>query len=280
MSSRKKQTVADMATELRNFERWLVEEEASESTIESYTWTLEDYYKFAGGDVLSKDMAIAYKQKLMKEKSAKTVNLRITAIMKYFKFKDVPLTLKRVKVQHKTNVENVISLKQLNKIFEYWENIGHYDYVAFFKIISKTGARISEAMRFRKKDLDAGFCELHTKGKVRRILFPKSLRDEVGEYYKDYEPDELLIKNRFGQMITSRGADQILKTGAKKCGIPKEVAHLHSLRHLFAIEFLKRNENIALLADLMGHSSVNTTMIYLRMSKKDQQKAIDKAVNW
>lgn len=280
MSSRKKLIVDDLQTELKKFEKYLIEEELSDSTMYTYLWTLEDFYKFACGDVFSKEKAISYKQHLMKEKSAKTVNLRLTALRKYYAFREIPITLKKVKVQQKSNVENVITLKQLNKMFDYWEENGHHDYAVFFKIISKTGARVSEALQFRKKHLDAGFCELHTKGKVRRILFPKTLRAEIADFYKDYKPEEKLLKNRYGNTLAVRGVDAILKDCAEKCGIPKEVAHVHGLRHLFAIEFLKRNENIALLADLLGHSGVNTTMIYLRMSKEDQQKSLDKAVNW
>lgn len=63
-------------------------------------------------------------------------------------------------------------------------------------------------------------------------------------------------------------------------GIPKEVLHPHSFRHFFAIEFLRRNQNVSLLADLLGHSTVNTTMIYLRMSQEQQKRMIDDAVVW
>lgn len=54
----------------------------------------------------------------------------------------------------------------------------------------------------------------------------------------------------------------------------------HSFRHRFAINFLQENKDIALLADLMGHSGVNTTMIYLRLSKEEQRRAIDDSVRW
>ena len=63
-------------------------------------------------------------------------------------------------------------------------------------------------------------------------------------------------------------------------GIPLEVMHPHSFRHFFAIEFLKRNNNISLLADILGHSNVNMTQIYLRQSQTQQKDAVDEAVNW
>jgi site-specific recombinase XerD len=66
----------------------------------------------------------------------------------------------------------------------------------------------------------------------------------------------------------------------EKYDIPQEVMHPHAFRHFFAIEFLKRNNNIALLADLLGHGSVNVTQIYLRQSQEQQKKEIDEAVDW
>ena len=87
------------------------------------------------------------------------------------------------------------------------------------------------------------------------------------------------MRGRFGK-LTTRGVSQQLINFGKKYNIPLEVMHPHSFRHFFAISFLERNKDIALLADLMGHSGVNTTMIYLRKSSEQQRREIDKAVNW
>ena len=80
--------------------------------------------------------------------------------------------------------------------------------------------------------------------------------------------------------MTSRGVAENINRWAKKYGIPLEVAHPHSFRHLFAIEFLKRNNNIALLSDLLGHESIDTTAIYLRLSAQEQKDLFNEAVNW
>ena len=72
----------------------------------------------------------------------------------------------------------------------------------------------------------------------------------------------------------------MLQKYAIKYGIDQKYMHPHSFRHLFAIEFLKRNNNLPLLADLLGHSSVATTAIYTRLTREEQQNALDDAVNW
>lgn len=118
-----------------------------------------------------------------------------------------------------------------------------------------------------------------TKGKIRRIYIPKQLIEESASYFQGTHSD-FLFTNRYGNQLTERGVSQNIKNWAKKYGIREEVAHPHSFRHLYAIEFLKHNSNISLLADLMGHSSVNTTSIYLKLSKEEQMRQFNEASNW
>ena len=108
---------------------------------------------------------------------------------------------------------------------------------------------------------------------------PKKLIEESLEYFRQQD-SEYLFMNRNGKPLSSRGVSQLIKNWAKKYGIRKEVAHPHAFRHLYAIEFLKHNSNIALLADLMGHSDVNTTSIYLKLSTEEQMRQFNEASNW
>ena len=148
------------------------------------------------------------------------------------------------------------------------------------KLLAKTGGRISEVIKYRKKDLMKGYVDMKTKGKIRRIYFPESLVSDIMPVIKGFSENDFLCRNKFGKQITSRGVSENLSRYASVYGIPKEVMHPHSFRHFFAVEFLKRNNNISLLADLLGHSGINTTRIYLRMSEAQQKAEIDKAVDW
>ena len=84
----------------------------------------------------------------------------------------------------------------------------------------------------------------------------------------------------FSKRITTRGIASQLKHFAEKYGMNKEVVYPHSFRHRFAKNFLDRFNDLALLADLMGHESIETTRIYLRRTASEQQKIVDKVVNW
>ena len=264
---------------IEGFRDFLIERELSDSTIESYIYTIQAYYKFNGG-TLTKKAAIDFKNHLLEKNSAKTVNLRISALEAFFNYKNVSLGIKRIPEQKRTYVQNVISIDQFNYLIDRLRKDGKEKHAVWFMLIAKTGARVSEFRKFTKADLDRGYKDLWTKGKVRRIMFPKALIDEVSEYYKNLSPEDSLCVARSGEPITTRGIDSVLKACAKKYDIPKEVMHVHGLRHLFAVEFLKRNNNIALLADLMGHSGLNTTMIYTRLSQDQQQEALNAAMDW
>jgi site-specific recombinase XerD len=89
-----------------------------------------------------------------------------------------------------------------------------------------------------------------------------------------------LFLNRFGEKITARGISQQLKNYAEKYGLDKKVVYPHSFRHRYAKNFLEKYNDIALLADLMGHESIETTRIYLRRTASEQRDLVDKIVTW
>ena len=101
----------------------------------------------------------------------------------------------------------------------------------------------------------------------------RSNRNEANE-------SEPVFVNRFGERLTTRGIAQQLKHFAVKYNLNPKVVYPHSFRHRFAKNFLERFNDIALLADLMGHESIETTRIYLRRTASEQQQIVDKIVNW
>ena len=89
-----------------------------------------------------------------------------------------------------------------------------------------------------------------------------------------------LFLNKYGEQISTRGIAIQLKRFARMYGLNQLVVYPHSFRHRFAKNFLERYNDIALLADLMGHESIETTRIYLRKTSTEQQQLVDKIVNW
>lgn len=267
-------------TTIRDFENYLWERELAPNTIRSYIEHVTKY--FDRYDDITKSNLIEWKRILLEKMKPKSVNHYITAMSEYLKFIGrADLVLKKVKVQTQNTVENVISREEFDKLLKSLKDDGKMKMYYICLFLGKTGARVSELRQFKKKDMLRGYAEIPTKGKIRRVYFCDSLRSEdVYSFFNVFKDDDFLFQNRYGEQITTRGIAQQLINYARKYGINEKVMHPHSFRHFFAIEFLKRDNDISLLADLMGHSSINTTAIYLRLSKQQQIERLNKAMNF
>jgi len=150
------------------------------------------------------------------------------------------------------------------------------------RFLAATGARVSELIQIKIEHIHVGYFDIYSKGgKYRRLFIPKKLRLEVEEWVSEQgRASGYLFLNRFGERITSRGISQQLKNYAAKYGMNLKVVYPHSFRHRFAKNFLEKYNDISLLADLMGHESIETTRIYLRKSSLEQQIIVDKVVTW
>ena len=114
-----------------------------------------------------------------------------------------------------------------------------------------------------------------------RLFIPKKLRDETKVWLIAINRESgYLFLNRFGERITTRGISQQLKNYAEKYELNTKVVYPHSFRHRFAKNFLEKFNDISLLADLMGHESIETTRIYLRRTALEQQEIVDKVITW
>lgn len=213
----------------------------------------------------------------------KTVNLRIQALNKYLVFVGkTKLRLKSVKVQQRSYLENVISNADytfLKNKLKKEDNLKWYFVVRF---LAATGARVSELVQIKVEHVQVGYYDIYTKGgKIRRIYIPKTLRTETEKWLQTLNRTSgYLFLNRFGERITTRGISQQLKNYAVKYGLNEKVVYPHSFRHRYAKNFLEKFNDIALLADLMGHESIETTRIYLRRSSLEQQEIVDKVITW
>lgn len=127
-----------------------------------------------------------------------------------------------------------------------------------------------------------GYMDLCSKGgKVRRIYFPERLADETKEWLNKRKiKSGFLFLNQQGKQITPRGINSQLKKFAVRYGINPDTVYAHSFRHRFAKNFLEKMNDIALLSDLMGHESIETTRVYLKKSSMEQRELIDKMITW
>lgn len=266
---------------MKDFKIFLLHQNLTKNTIDAYSTAVSLFFK--SFDEITKQNLLAYKAVLVDKYKGKTVNLRIQGINKYLEFiGKVKLKLKYIKVQQKTYLENVIS----DADYEFFKNKlwkeKNYEWYFVVRFLGATGARVSELIQFKYEHLSRGYIDLYTKaGKIRRIFIPKKLRVKALTYYDSIDRKEgYLFLNKDKEQITTRGIAHQLKELAKKYNMNLNVIYPHSFRHRFAKNFLSKNKDIALLADLMGHESIETTRIYLRKTSEEQQEIVDTLIDW
>lgn len=266
---------------LDEFEKHLRRENLSQNTISAYMLTIRMYNQLSGE--ISKQNLLAFKGYLMETYKPKTVNLRIQAINKYLEFiKKEKLRLSPVKIQQKNFLENVISDADYKFLKNCLKKDGNMEWYFVVRYLAATGARVSELIQIKVEHVLIGYFDLYSKGgKLRRLYIPKKLKDETEIWLNEKNiTSGYLFLNRFGARITVRGIAQQLKNYAHKYGLNPKVVYPHSFRHRFAKNFLEKFNDISLLADLMGHESIETTRIYLRKTASEQQEIVDKVVTW
>ena len=234
-------------------------------------------------DKLTKQNLRDYKVYLIENYKPQTVNLRIRAINCYLEsIQKEQWKLPSVKVQQKPFLENVISeadylyfkncLKRDNEMYWYF----------VVRFLAATGARVSELVQIKCEHVRIGYLDLYSKGgKLRRIYIPSALQKETLKWMEETKKESgFLFLNKYGELITARGIAVQLKHFGSRYGLDSSVVYPHSFRHRFAKSFLERCNDIAMLADLMGHASIETTWIYLRKTSTEQQAIINKIIDW
>lgn len=264
-----------------SFKAFLEAGNLSDNTIRAYIAAAECFEKRYGE--ATRENLLAYKGYLTENYTVQTANLRIHAINKYLVFLNKPsLHLKSLKVQQKNFIENVISNADYNYLKSCLRRDGETEWYFVIRYLAATGARVGELVQFKAEHIELGYIDLYAKGgKMRRLYIPAALCRETAEWLASSgRTSGYLFLNSAGGRITTRGIADRLKFFAEKYGIDKEVIYPHSFRHRYAKNFLEKFSDIALLADLMGHESIETTRIYLRRTSLEQQKIVDKVVTW
>ena len=266
---------------ITQFKAYLAKTNLAENTITSYVWTVT-YYLEHYKEVNKKNL-LAYKGYLVENFKPQTVNLRLQAVNKFLEFsKQEKLRMKFVKAQQKNFLENVISDADYKFLKTKLKADGYDQWYFIVWFMAATGARVSELLQIKAEHVSVGYLDLYSKGgKMRRIYIPKKLCTEATKWLKERGlTTGYLFTNRTGNCLSTRGIAIQLKHFAESYGINREVVYPHSFRHRFAKNFLEKFNDIALLADLMGHESIETTRIYLRRTASEQQKIVDKVVTW
>ena len=231
---------------------------------------------------------IKFKQDyLLKRFKASTIRNYITIINKFVRYYDTrdledkrksSLELRQIKEQHDPSIENVLTFSEYKRMLKYAKKLEMYDMYLIIDILARTGIRVSELKDFTVENLKSKtVVRTLSKGKIREIFIPKKLKEKINKYISDNNiVDGYIFKaRRSDELISRKTIDYKLKKIAGAARIKRSKAHAHAFRHLFAKQYLEKGKNIAHLADIMGHSSIETTRRYTRTSADEKKRDIE-----
>lgn len=272
------------------FKAYLRRKNRSQNTIAAYTYSVRLYWKHYRSITPRnlqefRRMLIARYQPASANQRIHSMNHFLLFLEEYYhgQFPHVQhYRLTTIKLPRNSFQDSVISNKDCKKLQRRLKRDGHEFWYFIVRFLVTTGVRDSELTQIKTEHLTCGYLDLYSKGgKIRRIYITDSLCQEALEWCRRCgRTSGFLFLTRRGCLVTTRGIQQQLKHFAHLYKIDAATVYPHSFRHRFAKNFLLRCGDIALLADLMGHESIETTRIYLTRSRKEQQKLLDDIVTW
>lgn len=271
----------DMNHELewKVYEEFLRKEELAEGTIEIYVRQAKQLMKTMEGKPLTKEHLLTYRKRLEQRGIADTtVNLNINAVNRYLKFAGKEeCRLRTRRIQRKRNLENVLSFEEYKRMLCYAKDTGRYKYYYIMKTMASTGIRVSELGFFTVESIEKSWFYVRGKGKSREIYLPGQTQKGLKTYCSHAGIREGVIFRGNGKKAISREAVyKMLQRIAATVGVPTEKAHPHSFRHLFAKTYMEKYGNLTELADILGHSSLETTRIYTVSTVEEKCRKIEK----
>lgn len=253
---------------LHAFACYLQNEERSVGTIDNYMRSVRAFAHWLAGTSVDKAALCRWKETLLDAGYAPiTINAKLAAVHSYLRFRGwEQFRVHYLRVQRRLfrDDDRSLSRAEYGRLLRTAYNNGQRQLSLIVETLGATGIRVSELSALTVEAAKVGRADIHLKGKIRTILIPSKLCSKLLTYAraKKITAGEIFITNS-GKTLSRLKIWADMKKLALLSGVAPEKVFPHNLRHLFATEFYEHSHDIARLADLLGHSSIETTRIYL-----------------
>lgn len=266
--------------QIEKFRKILTEEEKSQGTIKKYIHDLQVFGEFLGeNNDITKEAVICYKQNLMEKYAPVTVNGILASLNTFFRHMGWhEYTVKTLKIQRDSfRAQNrELSKEEYRRLLDTAKQEGKTRLYLLMQTICSTGIRVSELQFITVESLCTRRARVSLKGKTRTVLIPSNLCRELRQYARVNQISRgsvFVTKN--GHPLDRSNIFRAMKSLCEKAKVEKDKVFPHNLRHLFACAYYEIEKDIAHLADILGHSNINTTRIYLLKSSLEQERQIE-----
>ena len=258
----------------------LLADERAAGTIAKYRRDLTAFALWLGGRPVSKENSTGWKAHLLNRGYApRTVNSMLAAVNSFFRFAGWNIKVKFLKIQRQLfrDATRELNRAEYTQLLAAARSNGQERLALIMETLCATGIRISELRYITVAAAQQGKATISLKGKIRTILLSTNLCRKLLKYAKKQKiaVGEIFLTSS-GKGISRRQVWHELKRLCAAAGVESSKVFPHNFRRLFAVTYYKASRDIARLADVLGHSSIETTRIYLTVSGADQARQLDR----
>lgn len=260
------------------YREFLIKKELSEKTVIKYLRDSERFYTEMNVSIIDFNIVSEYKNKLIRRYKSATVNSYLISLNQYWSWcgrNDLRVSL--IKCQRSYFSVYEFSVSEYHEMLDYAKKSGDVKWYLIMRCLGSMGIRVGELKFITYESILHSYAEILFKGKLRTILIPETLRKQLKSYCEccNIEKGFVFLNKKSTAPINSSVVWRNLKRIANACGIDESKVFPHNFRHMFARVYMDAYHNIVDLADILGHSSIETTRIYTKTSKEVQRHRIE-----
>lgn len=264
---------------LIRYERQLINDEKSQNTVKKYMRDIHYFADFIQDRPIDKSLALAYKAQLKTKYATASANSMIAALNSFLRFAGChDCCVKQFKVQKKTycSEETELSKSEYLSLVKAAEDKKNERLSLLIQTICSTGIRVSEVSFITVEAIKRGEAIVTCKGKTRKVFIVSALRKKLLNYVRKYGiKSGMVFVTKKRKPLNRSNIWREMKELCKKAGVSPNKVFPHNLRHLFARTFYGIEKDIAKLADILGHSNINTTRIYIVSTGAEHKRRME-----
>ena len=267
------------AEAIAEFKEHLILEEKSKTTVEKYIRDVKAFAKFAEGSIITKETVIAYKKRLQETYAVRSVNSMLASINSLFAFFGWhDLRVKSLKLQQQVFCpeEKELTRAEYTRLCQAAERKHNERLNLILQTICGTGIRVSELQYITVEAAKHGEAVVNCKAKTRSVFIVKELKQKLLRYAAEQGINTgMIFVTRTGKPISRTNIWREMKSLCAEANVNPQKVFPHNLRHLFARVFYGIEKDIAKHADILGHSSINTTRIYIISTGTEHRRRME-----
>ena len=266
--------------QIEAFRVYLLNEEKALATIRKYIRDLREFLSWLPETAIDKSIVLTYKNHLIERYAPASVNAALSSLNSFFNFMEwFELRVKNLKIQRQifASTDKELSKAEYERLLQAARRKKNQRTYFLMQTICATGIRVSEVKYITVEAVMCGLAEINCKGKCRQVLLPKKLCQMLRQYAKERKiKSGAVFVTRNGNPLDRSNIWSEMKKLCEEANVSEKKVFPHNLRHLFARTYYSLEKDIVRLADILGHSNVNTTRIYTMESGEVHRRQLQR----